>query len=437
MEPELELGNLLSIDGWRKLANHSSVRKYAGNFGYALAGRVVGLIGSFFVGALVARYLGPERYGVLNYAVSFVLIFAFIASLGIDSILVRELLHRSENQLSILNIAFFLKLLGAGAVIIIILLASLLFQNSLYLTTIIFLYSLQLVPAALFVLDYFFQSESQFRFIFWAQLCSTIGVSILRLFFIFAHLGTGWFVLALVFESTLYGLILIIFFKRYTSLHLNLRVDSFQARELLRQSWPFLITSVFYFLYSRIDQVMIGKMLGSKDLGIYSAAVKLAEVWYLVPTLLCSIFLPPLIRAHSHEKGMFRHRANKFIFFLILISTIFALFEFVFAKSLVSFVFGTDFAPAAGVLSIYTWAGIFISLIFALNQELVIERRTWLIVISSATGALLNIILNFYFIPRFGNNGAALATLISYGTVPLIIILGRPFGQLSEPQKLV
>ena len=84
---------------------HAGFQKYLKNMSWAFLGKVYGLIGSFFVGILVARYLGPEKYGVLNYVLSFVVVLAFLANFGIDNILVRDLVKFKENKDKILNIA--------------------------------------------------------------------------------------------------------------------------------------------------------------------------------------------------------------------------------------------------------------------------------------------------------------------------------------------
>jgi O-antigen/teichoic acid export membrane protein len=415
---------MLSMAYIKEKWQHAGFQKYFRNLGLAFSSKMYSLIASFFVGALVARYLGPERYGVLNYVMSFVTIFAFLASFGIDNILVRDLVKFKEKRQTLLNTALLLKIIGAAFVVILIFLLSLLFKNDGYTSFLIFLYSLQLFVAATSVIESYFQSEVKYKYIFRAQLVSTTAVSLLKLFFIYAAFGTGWFVVSLVFESLVYSFVLLRYFNREHGTLLP-TIDFTLAKKLLSDSWPFLITTAFYLVYSRIDQVMIGKMLSNAELGIYSAAVKLAEIWYFVPTLICSVILPSIVLSKETSLQLYKNRNRKLFWFVTSLGFFFALFEFIFAHFLVSFIFGGAYSGAIAVLRIYTWAGVFISMILVLNQILTVENRTKVIMVSSCAGALLNILFNFILIPRFGIVGSAWATLLSYAFVPIIIAISH------------
>ncbi len=330
----------LSLDYIKEKWQHAGFQKYFKSLGLAFFGRIYGLLGSFFIGALVARYLGPERYGVLNYAVSFVIIFAFLANFGIDNILVRELVKFKDKKDLILNTAFSLKMIGALIVIVLVSLASLIVRNDTYTTILIFLYSLILIFYSFGVIDSYFQSEVQYKYLFRAQLVSVSAISLLRLFMIHQKLGTGWFVLSLLFENLVYiAVILPIFNKRFGKL--LPQIDFSFAKKMLADSWPFVLTTAFSLIYSKIDQVMIGKMLGSAPLGIYSSAVKLAEVWYFVPALILGVVLPSIVKAKESDERLYWKRITKLFWFLSGLTFLFGIFEFVFAKYLVLFIFGS------------------------------------------------------------------------------------------------
>ncbi len=413
-----------SLSYIREKWNHAGFQKYFRNMGWAFLGRAYGLIGSFFIGILVARYLGPEKYGVLNYVTSFVTVFSFLASFGIDNILVRDLVKSKENKEPILNTAFSLRIIGAISVIFIICMASLIFHNTGYITALIFIYSLMLLSLSINVLEYFFQSEVKYKYIFWGQIISVSSVYLLRLYLIHSKLGTGWFIISLIFESLVYTLIMLfIFRKKYNSL--KLRIDFSFAKKLISDSWPFVFTTAFALIYSKIDQVMIGKMLDNHSLGIYSAGVKLAEIWYFIPVLICGVVLPSIISAYKSDTALYKKRTRKLFQFITGLTALFALFEFVFAKFIIFFIFGKAYAGSVGVLQVYTWAGVFIAMIITMNQTLTVENRTRLIMISSCASAGINILLNLIFIPKFGIIGSAWATFFSYASMPLIISLAN------------
>jgi len=400
---------------WR----HAGFQKYFQNMGWAFAARVTSLFLSFFIGALVARHLGPERYGILNYALSFVTIFVFLSSFGIDNILVRDLVKYKEENKDIISTAFILKTIG-GILVILISTASSYIINDSYITRLVFIYSLHLLFASLSVIDSYFQSIIKYKYTFIAQFTSVVIVSIFKLFLIYKQFGTGWFILAIVFDTIFSSLILlIIFFKK--GLYLKLKINKTLAKKMLLDSWPFILTGAFILIYTKIDQIMIGKMLDTASLGIYVAGVKLAEVWYFIPTIICGVLFPSIVNAKMAEDILYKKRLKKLILLIFFISFSFALFEFIFAKYLTLFVFGKTYLASTIILRIYVWSGIIISIITILHQYLTIENKTRLILISSLFGAITNIILNLVFIPLFGITGAAWATIISYMTIPLII----------------
>ena len=96
-----------------QLKYHSGFRKYFANTSWLLGERILRMAVSLFVGIYVARYLGPENYGLLSYANSFVGIFVALATLGLDDIVVRELVKNPEQREELLGTSFLLKIVGA------------------------------------------------------------------------------------------------------------------------------------------------------------------------------------------------------------------------------------------------------------------------------------------------------------------------------------
>jgi O-antigen/teichoic acid export membrane protein len=402
---------------------HAGFQKYFRNMGWAFSGKITSLILSFFIGALVARYLGPERYGVLNYALSFVTIFVFLSSFGIDNILVRDLIKNKEESEVIINTSFSIKLIGGILVIFISTLSSLIF-NDFYTTLLIFLYSLHLLFGSLGVLDSYFQSVLKYKYGFIGQFVSVIIVSIFKLFLIYNKFGTGWFILAIVLDTFFaYSIIYFIYRKQGKRLRLNLNLNI--AKKMIADSWPFILTGAFFLIYTKIDQIMIGKMIDTASLGVYSAGVKLSEIWYFIPTIICGVLFPSIINSKNTNENLYKKRIKKLFYLIIPISFFIALFEFIFAKYLILFIFGQAYLGSVIVLQVYTWAGIIVSIILVAQQYLTVENKTKLIMFSSLIGAVANIILNIFLIPKYGILGAAFATLISYSLIPMIIYFSK------------
>src|SRR6185369_16785924 len=91
----------------------SRFRKYIENVSWLIFEKGFSLFVGLVVNVSVARYLRPENFGLLNYALSFVSIFAAFSTLGIDQIIVRELAKAPEKKDDLLGTAFILKLCGS------------------------------------------------------------------------------------------------------------------------------------------------------------------------------------------------------------------------------------------------------------------------------------------------------------------------------------
>jgi len=409
---------------------HVGFQKYFRNMGWSFSGKVFSLLMSLFVGVLVARYLGPERYGVLNYAISFVTIFFFLASFGIDNILVRDLIKYREKNESILNTAFVIKIVGGILTILIATTASILVKNDFYTTILVFIYSLQLLFIPIIVTDAYFQSILKYKYSFAAQFISTLSVSILKLYLVYVGLGTGWFVLALVFEITVSTFVQInIFTKIGRQIKFDFNYNL--AKKMISDGWPFILNTAFILIYTKIDQVLVGKMIGTTSLGIYSAGVKLAEMWYFIPATICGVLFPAIINAKIIHNDLYRARLKKIFLLIILLSFFIALFEFIFAKQLIYILFGQVYMGSVVILKIYTWAGIIVAIITIMQQYLIIENKTKIIMYSSLVGAATNVILNLLFIPPFGIIGSAWATVISYTIIPIFIFISTNINLLK------
>ena len=152
---------------------------------------------------------------------------------------------------------------------------------------------------------------------------------------------------------------------------------------------------------------MIGKMLTGHSLGIYAAGVKPSEVWYFIPGLICTSIFPAIMNAKIADEKIYKDRVKKLLYFIIVLSAAVALFEFIFAKSIVLFLFGVAYMEAVNIVRIYTWAGVAVSALIIIQQYLIIENKTVIIMVSSLVGAAANVILNMIWIPKYGIIGSA------------------------------
>ena len=96
----------------QKLEGKSNLRKIIGNTGWLFADRFLRIIVELFIGVWIARYLGPEKFGLYSYAIAFVALFSAFSTLGLDRIVVREIVKEPTDKDEIIGTAFILKFIG-------------------------------------------------------------------------------------------------------------------------------------------------------------------------------------------------------------------------------------------------------------------------------------------------------------------------------------
>jgi O-antigen/teichoic acid export membrane protein len=167
-------------------------------------------------------------------------------------------------------------------------------------------------------------------------------------------------------------------------------------------------------VYMRIDQVMIGEMLGERQVGIYSAAVRLVEMWYIVPAILASSIFPALYRLKSDNPERYLQRVQQYFDFMVIVPVVAGILVVMIAGQLVTLLYGSEYQGAVPVLQIYIWSSVFGFLIVATSSYLIAENRTGFLLFRYTLGMLINLVLNWLLIPVYGIQGSAYATLIAY-----------------------
>ena len=163
----------------------------------------------------------------------------------------------------------------------------------------------------------------------------------------------------------------------------------------------------------RIDQIMINTMLGAREVGLYSAALRLSEVWYFFPMIISNSLFPALVNAKEKNVELYNSRLKYLYAGMTWVSIIIAVIMTVISPWLIDFLFGTEYVDAIPVLRIHIWSGIFVFIGVAGSKWLVNEGLQKYFSIFTAVGAVVNFILNYFFIPKFGIAGAAIATLVA------------------------
>ncbi len=420
----------ISLSYIKEKWQHAGFQKYLKNTGWMFGGRFISLTISFFVGVYIARYLGPANYGLLNYVISFVGLFGFLASFGIDGIISREIIKDHNKKDELIGAGFYIKIIGSLLAIASVFTVSLFTTRDIFTLGLIWIFSLTFIPQAFNIVEIYFQSQVLSKKIVTAQITSNIASAILKLSVIFLNKGIFWLTLIYIVEASIYGVILLFNYRKFGNHIRSWKFNKNIAKSILKDSWPLMLSSVAVGLYMKIDQVMIKNILGNEQAGIYTAAVKLSEVWYFIPSLICLSTFPALINAKKDNEQLYNIRLLRLYRLIFWISFIIALPIALLSKHIIFVLFGNAYIQASAALSIYVWAGISISLNLVLGNHILTENKTKFFLFSTTAGAISNILLNIILIPMYGIAGAASATFLSY----IVVILSVVFFKDLRPQ---
>ncbi|OAN14365.1 hypothetical protein A3783_00125 [Exiguobacterium undae] len=368
---------------------------------------------NFFVSLWMARYFGPEKFGDYNYALAIVSLFSSFVPLGLIGYLVKELSQNPENEREILGTSFLLRLLGGVLGFIISTIVGLSFIKDDDVFILFMFFNIMLLIQPFEVIYLFFESKIQSKVSVMSRLIGFVISSLIKIILILNNSSLEIFGLVYVSEF-IFSLILITFY--YNKKVINIKKWNFSkdlSKKYLKSTWPLMLSSLSAIIYLKADQIMLNSMSGSKEVGIYAAAVKLSEVWFFLPTIITSSVFPVLISSREN-KSEFEKVLQKNYDFLFGLAFFAAILITLFADLIIKYTYGIEYQDSALVLKIHVWGAIFVFMKALLNRWFIIEEMLKFSAFTHVLGMVINIILNILLIPKYGAIGASIATVISY-----------------------
>ena len=390
------------------------LRKIMGNTGWLMVDRVVRMGMGLFVGVWVARYLGPVQFGSLNFALAFVALFGTMTTLGLDGIVMREVLHNAQHTHEILGTTLALRsgggLLAVGLSIATLRLIQPHDRQALLLVSIL---SLTLVFQAFDTIDSFFQSQVQSKITVWAKNSAFLVFAAIRVSLIRAKAPVWSFAAASTGEIALGAVGLLLGYRLSGGRMFAWRTSKTRAARLLKQSWPVIFSGMAIMVFMRLDMVMLEMMKGNYAVGIYSAATRISEVWYFIPMAIVSSVSPAIMRAKDNPE-LLNERMRKLFSLMTLMACVIGSMVALASHAIVRILYSTSYSGSAPVLAVHVWASVFVFLGVAQAPWNISKNLLTISLYCTIAGAITNVAINFVLIPRFGAMGAAIATVISY-----------------------
>lgn len=391
------------------------------NSAWLMADKVVRLGLGLVIWIWLARHFGPAGFGLWNYAMAFAALFGALAGLGLEGVLVRELVRHSDQTEALLGTAFVLRMSSGVLATAACLLTAFALRPSDELGL-----ALVAMNAAVFMLqsfqvaDQYFQSRMLTRPAVLAVNAAFLLASAGRLVLLAVEAPLWWFGASLVVEAALAAALLLVACRADGMSARRWRFRADLARNLLSESWPLLLSGLAVMAYMRLDQVMLAAMAGDTAVGQFSAALRISEVWYFIPAAIVTAAFPALMKTRAASLSAYEANVQMLYDAMAWLGLAVAVVVSLVAPWLVDLLYGAQYQQAAAVLTVQIWAGVAVSMSFVHGKWLLAEGLQRYGLIYTLAAAAINVGLNLLLIPDYGAVGAAWATLAAQ-TGPLLI----------------
>ncbi|MEZ4357066.1 MAG: oligosaccharide flippase family protein [Eubacteriales bacterium] len=398
------------------------IKRLLGNSGWLMTQKVYSLLITFVVGALAARYLGPSNYGLIGYGESVVLLFTAVCTLGMEHIIVNDLVANKEATGEILGSALIMRLVTSFMSIgIITLFVMVLNPGNTLLLWITGVQSLALVFQMYEVLDYWFQSRLLSKYSVIGGMIASTVVAAWRIVLLIIGASVGWFAMSYTIQALVCGVVVWVLFNAKSDIKLKATWD--MMKKILSRSYHFIISGIAIMIYLQTDKIMIGSMLGDTATGYYVAASKIANLWYFIPVAIINSARPVILEVKLSNYAGYIKRFQMLLLALTGLGVIVALGFTLFGEQAISIIYGKDYLPGAASLYTCIWATIFSVIGLSRNIWLMAEGLYKYTKYFTICGAIVNVGFNAIMIPYIGIIGAAIGTLLTEVTVSLIMPL--------------
>jgi len=410
-------------------------RKYIENAAWLLFEKGLTLGIGVFVGIYTARYLQPEKFGLLNYAISYVAIFSAFASLGLDQIIIRELVKTHDKRHVLLGTAFFLKLIGSLILILIMSGTMLFMDHPAFTNLLIIIIACSELFKVFDVVNAFFQSQIQSKYVVQVQTFINLAISFAKIALVLISAPLIWFAIIILIGTILNALGYIFAYHKREG---KMRLWTFNktvAGNLLRESWPLALYGIALNIQTRIDQVMLGKMMNNAEVGQYSAALRFIEVFGFAPMVIISTLLPAVTKAKTVSLEFYHNRLLSLYRVMFLVFLLMSIPLYFFAEPLIVLLFGKEYQEAGYLLSLFALRLFFYNMGVGKSAFIVNESLFRYSLITITLGAASNIALNYFLIPIYGAVGAVISSMLSF--VVSIFLVDFFYAKTRENQKLM
>lgn len=376
------------------------------------------------VSALVARYLGVEKFGIWSFALTIVTLINIIPYFGLDNIIIKKMSQDDGESSELIANSITLKFVLSGIATLLTILIGFYHQFTnpdLFLLLVIMSIVFFFKPFDVF--DQYFQSKVLSKYVVISKIVGFTLSSLLKILFVFYSASIFWFSLSYLAEFFgIAALLFFFYFIKNKSDRLIFNWNKKLIKDLIKESYPLVLSTLAVWIYLKVDQLMIKELLDYNELGYYSVAVRMSEATYFLPTIIVSTFFPKMAAFAINDKKKFEEKFKRLVSVLIYASLTTSFLCSILSPLIIKFCFGEQYNNSIEILKIHFWSLVFVSLGTLMSRYYIINGLQKYVLLNTTVGCVINILLNLLLIPELNGLGAAITTLISYSISSFILV---------------
>ncbi len=374
--------------------------------------KIVQSVLQLIIGMITARYLGPSNYGLINYAASIVAFVIPFVKLGLDAVLVFELVKSPEKEGEIMGTSLFFSgitsLFGIAAVSLFVTVVN---YGEADVIAVCILHSLSVFFGVFEMLQYWFQYKLMSKYSSAVMLVSYLCVSAYKIFLLITSKSVAWFAFSHSVEYITIGLLLFWLYRKKGGTKLS--VSLALGKEMLQRSKHYILASLMVVVIQNTDHIMITSIVGEAENGLYSASITCVTMLQFVYVAIVDSFRPFILEEKKRDEQAYENAVKRVYSVTLFLSIMQAIAFSVFAELIIWVLYGSEYLAATNVMRILSFYFVFSLMGLLRNVWILAEEKQKYLPIVNVSGALFNIALNAIMIPHLGAFGAAVASLIT------------------------
>lgn len=387
--------------------------KVATNASWIILGKAGQAILALIINMLTARYLGPSNYGLISYASSIVAFVVPVMTLGFGNVLVQEFTNYPEDEGKIIGTSVILSLISAFACMLSVATYTLIADSGEKTTNlVVILYSLVLVFQACELIQYWFQAKLLSKYMAIVSLIAYFIVSGYKFLLLASKSNIYWFAISNALDYCLIAIALFIIYKKLGGQHISF--SGAVGKRMFSNSKHYIISSLMVTIFAQTDKIMLKLMINEEAVGFYSAAVTCAGMTSFIFGAIIDSFRPSIFRHKKDgDNSGYERNISRLYCIIIYMALAQSIFMCIFSSLIIKILYGGSYIDSVLCLRIIVWYTTFSYMGSVRNIWILGEQKQKFLWILNLGGAFLNICLNVWFIPLWGINGAAAASLIT------------------------